>query len=52
MNQFRLECKCEYKIAIKNAALAFEWDLDDELSQCYLQNEVNILVVEKLQSRF
>lgn len=30
MNRFQLYCKYKYKIAIKNAALNFEWDLDDE----------------------
>ena len=41
MNQFRLHCKYKYKIAIKNAAATFEWDLDDELSQYYLAKDTD-----------
>ena len=41
INQFRLRCKYRYKAAIKNAALAFEWDLDDELGQFYIQKDMN-----------
>ena len=37
----RLHCKYKYKIAIKNAAAAFEWDLDDELSQYYLAKDTD-----------
>ena len=40
LNRFRLHCKYKYKIAIKNAALAFEWDLDDELSEHYLRKDM------------
>jgi len=41
INQFRLRCKYRYKSAIKNAALAFEWDLDDELGQYYIQKDMS-----------
>jgi len=51
MNKFRLHCKYKYKIAIKNAALAFEWDVDDELSQYYLQKDMDKFW-KKWQSRF
>ena len=50
-DQFRLHCKYKYKIAIENTALAFEWDLDDELSQPYLQRDMNNFW-NKWQSRF
>ena len=41
LNRFRLHCKYKYKIAIKTAALAFEWDLDDELSDHYLRKDMD-----------
>ena len=40
LNRYRLHCKYKYKIAIKNAVLAFEWDLDDELSEHYLRKDM------------
>ena len=43
LNRFRLHCKYKYKIAIKNAALAFEWDLDVELSEQYLRKDMDQL---------
>jgi len=51
MNSFRLQCKYKYKIAIRNAALAFEWDLDDELSQLYLRKDMDSFW-KKWQNRF
>ena len=46
INKLRLNAKYKYKTAIKQAALSFEWDLDDELSELYLRKDVPIL--EKL----
>jgi len=42
LNSLRLHTKYKYKIAIRDAALAFEWDLDDELSQAYLRKDGQI----------
>jgi len=39
--KIRLHAKYKYKAAIRNAAMNFEWDLDDELSYCYLQKDMN-----------
>jgi len=36
LNRLRLHTKYRYKAAISDAAHAFEWDVDDELSQAYL----------------
>ena len=35
-----LHTKYKYKAAIKDAAHAFEWDFDDELSQVYLRKDM------------
>jgi len=36
LNKLRLHSKYKYKVATREAALTFEWDVDDELSQAYL----------------
>ena len=41
LNKIRFHAKYKYKAAIKNATLSFEWDLDDDLSYCYLQKDMN-----------
>ena len=51
LNSFRLHCKYKYKLALKNAILAFEWDLDDELSQLYLWKDIDNFW-KKWQKRF
>jgi len=40
LNRLRLHTKYKYKAAIRHAAHAFEWDLDDELSQVYLRKDM------------
>ena len=41
INKLLLDCKYKYKSAIKNAALEFEPNLDDEISQLYLKRDMN-----------
>jgi len=41
LNKLRLDCKYKYKHAIRTAALQFEWDADDEISQLYLKKDSN-----------
>ena len=41
LNKLRLDCKYKYKHAIRTAALQFERDADDEISQLYLKKDTN-----------
>jgi len=41
-----LHAKYKCKAAIRNAALRFEWDFDDELSYCYPQKDMNKFCVK------
>jgi len=41
LNKLRLDCKYKYKHAIRNAALNFELDADDEISRLYLKKDMN-----------
>ena len=51
INRLRLNAKYKYKTAIKQAALSFEWDLDDELSELYLRKDMSRFW-KNWQSRF
>ena len=48
-----MHAKYKYKMAIRNATNAFEWDLDDELSlsQCYIRRDMDKFL-KKWQKRF
>ena len=41
LNRLRLQAKYNYKRALKQTMLNFEWDLDDDLSQLYLRKDMN-----------
>jgi len=51
LNKLRLQSKYKYKVAIREAALTFEWDVDDELSQAYLRKDMDKFW-KKWQQRF
>ena len=40
-----LQAKYKYKSAIKQAALSFEWDLDDDISTLYLRKDIIIIII-------
>ena len=51
INRLRLNSKYKYKTAIKQAALSFKCDLDDELSELYLRKDMSRFW-KNWQSRF
>ena len=51
LNRLKLHTKYKYKAARRDAAHAFEWDLDDELSQVYLRKDMEKFW-KKWQQRF